>query len=552
MREQCIVDSCVPTPAMLVIDPAMQDLGVVLTNTSSTTLRLMVSNVGGTASEPLSVSVSGSSASELVVVSSTCSLPLAAGASCEVLVRFDVSAAGMKAASLEVRAGSSTASALLTALAVLPGALVIDPGAYDYGSRDLGGAETRTVLTARNTGGASVGPLTTALSGSADFRVVADSCTGVTLSSGVTCSVEVGFSPSSAGLSTATVTVASPSTSAVSSLRGTGTTPARLEIDPNETDFGFVALGHVSETAAFNIRNSGSREAGAPSVAIVGAGALQYEVVSNGCTAPLAGGGMCTVTVRYRPMAVGRAEATLRVGATPGGVVDGALHGEGVTTYRAEVLADSPLAYFPLDEAVGPVRDVVGGLVGTTMGTVTLGRAPLASGTAVDLGATGWIETPVASALGTSRFTIEVWARPAASPGTFRGAVSLRRGNGCGDTRGWSIAADMTDRWNVYTGTSGPLACWNETAGGLANVSVSHHLVLTYDGVTSVLYVDGAEVGRRTIDYRPIADSTLRLGFVHGDGDAPQFHFEGTLDELAIYDRALTPAAVARHFAAAL
>lgn len=75
-------------------------------------------------------------------------------------------------------------------------------------------------------------------------------------------------------------------------------------------------------------------------------------------------------------------------------------------------------------------------------------------------------------------------------------------------------------------------------AGVLAERFV--HVVGTYDGGRHRLYLDGVEVGTREAALSlPPADSR----FVVGQG------FDGYLDEVAVYDYALTPAQVARHHA---
>lgn len=537
------------TAARLEIEPASWLFDPLAVGTTSAAVSFSVRNTGSIGTGTPSIVLAGAGASQFAIAANGCVGALAGGASCTVSVRFAPTSAGTVDATLQASAApGGAATAALTGNGFVPGALSLSPTAYDFGDREVGSAEVRASFTARNTGGTSIGPLSTSLTGASDLRVTSDACAGATLSAGATCVVEVGFAAAAAGPRTGTLTASFSAGSATASLRGTGWTAARLEVDPASQSFGAVRAGMASAPLSFEVRNTGSVSSGTPSVTLTGTGASQFSIVSNGCVAALAGGGTCLVTARFAPSSTGTFDAALQVSATPGGTASGALRGDGVSAYRAEVLADTPLAYFPLDESAGPVVDIVGGLVGTVMGSVAFGRPSLGAGTAVDLGTDGWIETPVATALGTAQFSAEVWLRPAAGSGAFRGAVSLRRGLSCSDTRGWSIAADGSNRWNVFLGT--PSACWYETIGGTVTLGSTYHVVDTFDGSTSILYINGVEVSRRSsIDYRPYV-GTLRMGYVHGDGDAPQFHFDGSIDELAIYDHVLTPTAVARHYAA--
>ena len=79
-----------------------------------------------------------------------------------------------------------------------------------------------------------------------------------------------------------------------------------------------------------------------------------------------------------------------------------------------------------------------------------------------------------------------------------------------------------------------------------------HHVVGVHDAATSTvyLYVDGSEVAKQT-------STTFSADFASTEGVsvgwlniAPNYYFNGTLDEVAIYDRALTATEVGEHYAA--
>lgn len=74
-----------------------------------------------------------------------------------------------------------------------------------------------------------------------------------------------------------------------------------------------------------------------------------------------------------------------------------------------------------------------------------------------------------------------------------------------------------------------------------------HHLVLVRDGNQVRLYLDGKEQPELTGTLVSGHAANERQLFVGGRSDG-LFNFEGKMDELAVYDRALTPGEIAVHF----
>jgi len=107
-------------------------------------------------------------------------------------------------------------------------------------------------------------------------------------------------------------------------------------------------------------------------------------------------------------------------------------------------------------------------------------------------------------------------------------ASARRRGNVCG-----------TPSLNCYFATS---------PASVAN-GAWHHAVLTKDGSTIRLYLDGAQVAST-----PMAETTYygSGGIAIGrDGDANGSYFNGSIDEVAVYPSALSSTRVTAHYSAA-
>jgi hypothetical protein len=72
-----------------------------------------------------------------------------------------------------------------------------------------------------------------------------------------------------------------------------------------------------------------------------------------------------------------------------------------------------------------------------------------------------------------------------------------------------------------------------------------HHVAATWDGASSIIYVDGVEIGRRPGGgglLNPAATTEVRIGGEAGPG--VPFHFDGVIDEPTVWRRALTAAEV--------
>jgi Concanavalin A-like lectin/glucanases superfamily/IPT/TIG domain len=222
-------------------------------------------------------------------------------------------------------------------------------------------------------------------------------------------------------------------------------------------------------------------------------------------------------------------------------------------TYAATIAADSPSIFWRLGEANGLAGAADASGTGHTGAYTSTGVAYSVAGapvndtdTAVTLdGLTGAIqETSGAGApIGSSPRSLEVWfkttttaAQPLFNYGTS-GLLSQFAVNLAGNQ---VQVKDGTDPLLTVT-----------AASSLAD-GAWHHLVVTYDGATSVaIYVDGAAVGSTQTTTGVLATALDVTGLEVGRDNAvtPVF-FNGTLDEAAIYSAALSPARVAAHFAA--
>jgi hypothetical protein len=214
------------------------------------------------------------------------------------------------------------------------------------------------------------------------------------------------------------------------------------------------------------------------------------------------------------------------------------------------VLTDTPLAYWRLGEKSGTVaHDETGhGYDGTYTGTYTLGAAGALTGdpdTAVTLdGVTGQVDVgDNFDFVGEVPFSLEAWVKPAVIDGEYRHIVTkMAFDNGGNPLTGTYVILEQGatilgfERWQ-----NGATELTVETADFPAAGSWVH-VVATYDGTTGELYVDGAA-----------AQASTSVGGVQASGVHMLWGnlMQGVLDEIAVYDHALSGTRVAAHYQAA-
>ncbi len=267
--------------------------------------------------------------------------------------------------------------------------------------------------------------------------------------------------------------------------------------------------------------------------------------------------GACSLAVSVDGLA-GPALVTEEAGSSP--VVDAAGEDDGRRDaadassggYRAAVLADTPLAYYRLDDTTGNVvKDELGAHDGEVRGG-TLGRVAGALGgdgdhAAVFDGASFVLVGDVFPFAGTASYTFEAWAQPLAANSDPMCMIAKNIPDDAGALRdGYGFfLADGTGRilQNRYRGGAEEVAVGPAIATGTFT-----HLVATFDGALIRLYVDGEKVAEKTSSKAlPTVANPLTLGASRG---GIYCFFRGALDEIAIYGSVLAPDRIRAHHAA--
>jgi hypothetical protein len=203
--------------------------------------------------------------------------------------------------------------------------------------------------------------------------------------------------------------------------------------------------------------------------------------------------------------------------------------------YAADVLSAGPLAYWRFDDITAPTaHDASGNGHHGTYAAVTLGKPGVLGGNAaaeiVDTNGAGVDMGDVFGFEGNVPFTVELWVSPTEPEAVLVGKFAH-------DGTGY-------DGWHLHyypTATTLRRARLNMDAPPIPLGQYSY-VVATYDGVTATVYVNGVAGTPRVAS---AAVPVVPAPFLVGNQVMGQWaRHVGLVDELAVYDRALSAAEI--------
>ena len=195
--------------------------------------------------------------------------------------------------------------------------------------------------------------------------------------------------------------------------------------------------------------------------------------------------------------------------------------------------------------ADGNANDIVGGLIGTLKNGATFAPGQVGQAFILD-GIDDYVSVPDAASLNpTNAITVEAWINRTSIAGSFDPVVK-KAGVGFGQTNGYALEfIDSNIGFWIYSQTNG----WNRSPGADVPLQTWTHVAGVYDGTAIQLYVNGAVAGAPTMWPGPIAPSPNELNIGRDPANLGRL-YRGLIDEVSIYNRALSASEVQSLFAA--
>jgi hypothetical protein len=235
-----------------------------------------------------------------------------------------------------------------------------------------------------------------------------------------------------------------------------------------------------------------------------------------------------------------------RLGAQESGITSGTYS---TSAYPAAIMADGALAYYRLGELTGTIADDISGsgYNGTLHGTVTLNQASLITHASTDAamkfdGSTAYISLPTGvTQTGNSTWTLEAWVKINAFPGTGANGTIVWFGTKSNQE---SAALKVVG----VTGGNGAFVLstyFGDIQSSNVSLNTIYHVVGTYDQSSTRLYVNGSLAAGPTAFTVNIVTNYAGIGAT--DAATTSEYFNGTIDEVAIYQACLSSTQVANH-----
>ena len=202
------------------------------------------------------------------------------------------------------------------------------------------------------------------------------------------------------------------------------------------------------------------------------------------------------------------------------------------------------IAWWTLDETSGIIaNDSVGTEPAAYFGTPGPVQVPGEVAGALQFnGSTDFLSAPNSPLwqFGSNDFTVELWANFAAPPGGSLGDygdVFIGDDDGPGSRNKWFFAVSGgLLHFTVYNTADPPPNYYLAQAPFAPVLGQWYHLAVTKEGTNYTIYVKGQEVSSE-VSTQPIGNPTASLTI----GQAENFFMNGLLDEISIYNRALSP-----------
>jgi hypothetical protein len=323
------------------------------------------------------VSITGFNLAAPFSQTNTCPSVLVGGAACNVTVMYAPASTGSHSGALTVTSADPAVTGVFSASATSVAQttnLTMSSNTKDFGSTDVGGAGAIATLTITNSGNS---PATVNGIGIAGTEFNQSNDCGGALAPNASCTISLVFYPAAYGARSSNLSVYEQASGTLYSVALTGSgNAAVMSASTAAASFGPAIANFSSSTNQVTVHNTGNLALNGLSLST---STSDYAIESSTCTATLAAGSNCVVTLKFAPTAAGARSGTFNAFSTNGGAVAVALSGSGTAQAPAASASVTSLAFGnePVDGSSAP-KSVV--FTNTGNVPVSLGGVSVVSG----------------------------------------------------------------------------------------------------------------------------------------------------------------------------
>jgi len=293
--------------------PVILGFGTVEVGATSASQQVTLTNAGASSVALSTITVSA----PFTLLSNACgTTSLAAYAACQLTVEFLPTAVGAVTGTLTVTDAGGTQSVQLTGTGVGAPTDTLSPASLTFSGTIIGQLSAFQTVSLSNSGGLRLTAIATTVTG--PFQV-SNNC-GTQLNENASCSIDVIFAPTAAGLQSGTLAVSDALRTQTVSLSGTGLLPPIFSVTPPSLSFAAQAVGTTSSPFTLTVSNTGGAAMANVGFQITGASASSFALGITTCGALLSNGSSCTVQVSFTPVASGGSTAALTISSSTIGV----------------------------------------------------------------------------------------------------------------------------------------------------------------------------------------------------------------------------------------
>jgi Abnormal spindle-like microcephaly-assoc'd, ASPM-SPD-2-Hydin len=300
---------------------------------SSLQLSVIVANASSISIPITSFTVTGPFA---VATNSCGTTALAGGADCQIQVSFNPTAAGAATGMLTIVDGAGTQSIQLAGTGEAAPTDTLSPTSLSFAATQVGQASSAQTVTLTNSGGEPLTAISVSVSNGFEVSI---GCTAQ-LAANSSCSLQVEFAPSAAGIQSGALTVSDILRTQTVALYGTGVAQGVISISPPSLTFTNQQPGVASAPQTLTVTNTGGAAISNLNFAFTGAAASSYSLGTVTCGATLGAGANCAAQVVFTPAGIGVDSAALNISSSTLGVeaVSVPLNGSGTLSSGLTVI----------------------------------------------------------------------------------------------------------------------------------------------------------------------------------------------------------------------